>query len=54
MDAVQRLVEKRIVEIDYLLHMNQIDRDPLSQDEIVKILDESYDLKKWLKKWGIA
>jgi hypothetical protein len=54
MDAVQRLVEKRIMEIDYLLHMNQIDRDPLTQDEVIKIIDESDDLKIWLKKWRIA
>lgn len=54
MDAVQRLVEKRIMEIDYLLHMNQIDRDPLTQDEVIKIIDESDDLKIWLKNGGIA
>ena len=50
--SVQRLVEKRIVDIDYEMHMHHIDRDPLTQSQIEKLETESSDLKIWLAQHG--
>lgn len=51
--TVQKLVEKRIVDIDYLFHMHWIDRDPLTQADVVKLENESSELKIWLAQNGV-
>ena len=47
---VQNLVEQRILDIEYLLDMDEIGRDVLSNDKQAELLTELDGLKFWLKQ----
>lgn len=47
---VQKLVENRILEIEYLLDMNEIGRDLIPAQRQVELRNELVDLQMWLKE----
>jgi len=51
---VQNLVEQRILDIEYLLDMDEIGRDVLSNAKQAELLTELDGLKFWLKQTAEA